>query len=249
MIFIYTIVSVLLISAVSLTGVFTLSLSTKNFKESSLFLVSFAVGGLFGDAFIHLLPEAFKSLNGSTVSILTISGILLFFVLEKFLRWQHCHNISCKEHSRSLRPVAIINLIGDFIHNFIDGALVAGSFLVSLPLGLTTALAVLLHEIPQEIGDFGILVHGGLSLKKALYLNFLTALSAIIGAILVLVIGANIEGLSLWLLPITAGGFIYIAGADLIPELHHETNTKNSIIQFSSIVLGILIMAVLKVFD
>lgn len=240
---IYSIVSVFLISLVSLIGVLALSLNRDRLAKLTLFLVSFAVGGLFGDAFIHLLPESFQELGTNlSVSLYVISGILIFFVLEKFLRWRHCHIPTSEEH---MHPLATINLVGDAVHNLIDGMLVGASYMVSLPIGIATTLAVIMHEIPQEVGDFGVLIHGGLSVKKALALNFLSALTAMLGVILAIVLGSEIEGFSLSLLPITAGGFLYIAGSDLIPELHHEVKVLRSLLQFVMILLGVGVMALL----
>jgi zinc and cadmium transporter len=201
------------------------------------------VGGLFGDAFIHLLPESFQELGTNlSVSLYVISGILIFFVLEKFLRWRHCHIPTSEEH---MHPLATINLVGDAVHNLIDGMLVGASYMVSLPIGIATTLAVIMHEIPQEVGDFGVLIHAGLSVKKALALNFLSALTAMLGVILAIVLGSEIEGFSLSLLPIAAGGFLYIAGSDLIPELHHEVKVLRSLLQFVMILLGVGVMALL----
>lgn len=240
---IYSIVSVFLISLVSLIGVLALSLNRDRLAKLTLFLVSFAVGGLFGDAFIHLLPESFQELGTNlSVSLYVISGILIFFVLEKFLRWRHCHIPTSEEH---MHPLATINLVGDAIHNLIDGMLVGASYMVSLPIGVATTLAVIMHEIPQEVGDFGVLIHAGLSVKKALALNFLSALTAMLGVILAIVMGSEIEGFSLSLLPIAAGGFLYIAGSDLIPELHHEVKVLRSLLQFVMILLGVGVMALL----
>lgn len=238
---IYSIVSVFLISLVSLIGVLVLSLNRDRLAKLTLFLVSFAVGGLFGDAFIHLLPESFQELGTNlSVSLYVISGILIFFVLEKFLRWRHCHIPTSEEH---MHPLATINLVGDAVHNLIDGMLVGASYMVSLPIGIATTLAVIMHEIPQEVGDFGVLIHAGLSVKKALALNFLSALTAMLGVILAIVLGSEIEGFSLSLLPIAAGGFLYIAGSDLIPELHHEVKVLRSLLQFVMILLGVGVMA------
>ena len=201
------------------------------------------MGGLFGDAFIHLLPESFQELGTNlSTSLYVISGILIFFVLEKFLRWRHCHIPTSEEH---MHPLATINLVGDAVHNLIDGMLVGASYMVSLPIGIATTLAVIMHEIPQEVGDFGVLIHGGLSVKKALALNFLSALTAMLGVILAIVLGSEIEGFSLSLLPIAAGGFLYIAGSDLIPELHHEVKVLRSLLQFVMILLGVGVMALL----
>lgn len=240
---IYSIVSVFLISLVSLIGVLALSLNRDRLAKLTLFLVSFAVGGLFGDAFIHLLPESFQELGTNlSVSLYVISGILIFFVLEKFLRWRHCHIPTSEEH---MHPLATINLVGDAVHNLIDGMLVGASYMVSLPIGIATTLAVIMHEIPQEVGDFGVLIHAGLSVRKALALNFLSALTAMLGVILAIVLGSEIEGFSLSLLPIAAGGFLYIAGSDLIPELHHEVKVLRSLLQFVMILLGVGVMALL----
>lgn len=212
-------------------------------RNITLFLVSFAVGALLGDAFIHLLPESFEQLGTSSVtSLYVILGILLFFVLEKFLRWRHCHIPTSKQH---VHPLATMNLVGDGIHNLIDGMLVGASYMVSFPIGLTTTLAVFLHEIPQELGDFGVLVHGGLTVKRALIFNLLSALIAVLGAVVSIVAGSQVQDFSLSLLPVTAGGFLYIAGSDLIPELHHEVKASTSLWQLILIVLGVAIMALL----
>ena len=243
----YTIVSVFLVSLISLVGIFTLSLNKDRLRKILIFLVSFAVGGLFGDALIHLVPESFERLGSNLItSICIISGILIFFSLEKFLRWQHCHIPG--DH---LHPVVSLNLVGDGMHNLIDGMIIAASFCVSIPIGITTTLAVILHEIPQEIGDFGILVSGGLTIRKALLFNFLSALLAMVGAILALIIGPYIKDFYLYLLPITAGGFLYIAGSDLIPELQHGSDVRlsTSLWQFLFIVFGIAVMASLIVLD
>jgi len=226
-----------------LVGVFTLSLKPERLAKITLFLVSFAVGGLFGDALIHLLPEAFGELGANlAVSLYVILGVLVFFVLEKFLRWRHCHIPTSEEH---MHPLVTINLVGDTVHNLIDGMLVGASYLVSVPIGVTTTLAVILHEIPQEVGDFGVLIHAGLSVKRALVFNLLSATTAILGAILAMIMGQQVQGFSLSLLPVTAGGFLYIAGSDLIPELHHEVDVKTSLLQFVLILLGVGIMALL----
>ncbi|MCK9614587.1 MAG: ZIP family metal transporter [Candidatus Omnitrophica bacterium] len=246
---VYSLVSVIIVSLISLIGVFTLSLKKNFLQKILLFLVSFAVGGLFGDAFIHLLPEAFKELGANlTTSLYIILGIVIFFILEKFIRWHHCH-VPASEHQ--LHPVVALNLLGDGVHNFIDGLIIGATYCVSIPLGVTTTLAVILHEIPQEIGDFGVLVHGGLSIKKALIFNFLSAATSILGAIVALSIGPHAKGFTTALVPITAGGFIYIAGSDLIPELHQGCDVKisSAALQFISLLLGVAMMAALVLLE
>jgi zinc and cadmium transporter len=246
-VWIYTIISVILVSLISLIGIFTLFLNKDMPKKMLLFLISFSVGGLFGDAFIHLLPESFEKLGANlTTSLYIVIGILIFFVLEKFIRWRHCHFTAPEECQR---PVAAMNLVGDSVHNLIDGMLIGASYTVSIPIGISTTLAIILHEIPQELGEFGVLVHSGLSVKKAIVLNFLSALTPILGAIISLFAGSHIEGYSSILLPITAGGFIYIAGSDLIPELQHECKLSTSVLQFISIILGVGIMALLVLLE
>jgi zinc and cadmium transporter len=175
-----------------------------------------------------------------------IIGLLLFFILEKFIHWRHCHIPTCKGHPH---PVATMNLFGDALHNLIDGMVIGASYLASIPLGITTTIAVVLHEIPQEISDFGVLVYGGFSKKKALMMNFFSALTSVLGAIVTFVIGSKISFFSTILVPITAGGFIYIAGSDLIPELHKEVNVSKSILQFLSIILGVGVMLALLLLE
>ncbi len=240
----YTILSVLGVSLLSLIGVFTLSLSKDRLNQMMHLLVSFAVGSLFGGAFIHLLPEIFsnESVNDIWTSLFLLSGILLFFVLEKFVRWRHCHDEDCEEHTQHLVPM---NLVGDSLHNFIDGILIAVAFQADIQLGFATTIAVALHELPQEIGDFGVLIQGGLTVKRALAYNLLTGLMGVVGAALALVIGSTAQGFVHALLPITAGGFIYIAGSDLIPELHRQQDPRKSIAQLFFMILGIAIMALL----
>jgi len=247
LIWFYALVSVIAISLISLIGVFLLAVNQKKLQKALLYLVSFAVGGLFGDAFLHLLPEAFSETDSFLfTSVLVLAGIILFFALEKFLRFRHCHDLECEGH---FKPVAAMNLIGDGAHNFLDGLIIGSSFLVSPALGLATTLAVFFHEIPQEIGDFGVLLHGGLKVKRALLFNFLSATLAIFGAIIALSIGQKSLLFNQMILPLSAGGFIYIAGSDLIPELHQEMNKKRSLGQFCALIFGIGIMVLLLIMD
>lgn len=239
-IWIYTLVSVLIVSVLSLIGAVVLILNQKSIKKLLIFMVSFAAGAMLGDVFLHMVPELAEE-NSLTIisSIYILSGILLFFVLEKIIHWRHCHLAAAKDHTHTL---AFMNLVGDAVHNFIDGVLIAGSFLLSVPVGIATTVAVILHEIPQEMGDFGILLHAGMKPKKALLFNFLSALTAVLGALIILFIGMSNENITHIIIPITIGGFIYIANADLIPELHKETKISISIFQLLSFVVGVSIM-------
>lgn len=246
-VWIYSIASVLIVSVVSLAGIVTLAIRQASRQKLVLALVSFAVGGLFGDAFIHILPESFEKLgSGMSTSLLIVTGIFIFFLLEKFLRWRHCHVVEGEGH---IHPMAMINLVGDAAHNFIDGLIIGVSYSVSIQLGITTTLAVLFHEIPQEMGDFGVLIHSGLSVPKAIAFNFLSALAAVVGTIAALSFGSMTAEFSYTLLPITAGGFIYLAGSDLIPELHHHADLKTSFMQLIMIALGIGAMAGLRLMN
>jgi len=242
-IWLYSIVSVIIVSLISLIGVLTLAFSVKKLKKILLFLVSFAAGALLAGAFVHLLPEAIEEYGlGVNIAIYTLIGIVAFFIIEKFIHWRHCHIPASKEH---VHPFAYTNLVGDGVHNFVDGLVIGASYLVSIPLGITTTVAIILHEIPQEIGDFGVLVHGGFTRKKALMLNLFTALTAVAGVIISLLIGTKIQNYTLFLLPFTAGGFIYIAGSDLIPELHKEVKPLRSLFQLIALLLGMGVMFLL----
>lgn len=245
-IWLYTLISVILLSVTSLVSGLVILFKEEKFRKISLLMVSFAVGALFGDVFIHILPESFAKSGGSLlVSLYVVAGILIFFVLEKFVRWRHCHLPISEKH---YHPLVSMNLVGDGMHNLIDGMLIGASYIVSIPIGIATTLAIILHEIPQELGDFSILIHTGLSAKKALFFNFLLSLAGIFGAIISLFIGERIGGYASALLPITAGGFLYIAGSDLIPELHHDVKIKTSLLQLALIILGVGVMGLLLYF-
>jgi zinc and cadmium transporter len=246
-IYLYAFISVLIVSLISLVGVFSLSLNGEVIKKYINIFISLAVGALLGDAFIHLIPEAFESSHSPILaSLLIIIGILLFFVIEKFLHWHH-HGEDKDEPN--IHPVGKLIIFTDGFHNLIDGIVIGVSFLVSVPVGIATALAIVLHEIPQEIGDFAVLIHSGYTKKMALCFNFLSALMAFIGLIIALIFGGVAETFTLWALPIAAGGFIYVAVADLIPELHKTQKLKNSIFQFLIIVIGILSMVALTLLE
>ncbi|UCF07554.1 MAG: ZIP family metal transporter, partial [Thermoplasmata archaeon] len=202
-----------------------------------------SAGALLGDAFIHLLPEAVEEGGfGLAVSMSILAGIIIFFVLEKLIYWRHCHILTTDEH---IHTFTYMNLIGDGVHNFIDGMIVAGSYMTSISLGFITTFAVILHEVPQEIGDFSVLVYGGFSKSKALFYNIMAALGAVVGAVLMLIIGSQVSHLSGFLVPFTAGGFIYIAGTDLIPELKKEAKLGASAVQMTALVMGVMVMLLL----
>lgn len=244
---IYSLGSAGIISLISLVGILTIMIGVKALDRIIPLLISFAVGGLFGNALVHLLPEAFaNSESPALVSSYVILGILIFFILEKFLHWHHEHHT---QSVNPVHPVAYINLVSDGLHNLLDGLIIGAAYLVSIPIGISTSVAVALHEVPQEQGDFGILIHAGFSPRRALLMNFLSAILAIVGVIVSLSVGPMIGDYTQFMLPLSAGAFIYIAGSDLIPELHHEHDVRGSIAQFAMVVLGLGLMYLLLLLE
>ena len=246
-VWLYSLLSVVVVSLISLIGVIVLAIKQDILNRIVFVLVSLAVGALFGDTLIHLLPEAYASFDSQlTVAYLVMVGFLIFFLVEKYLHWHHHHD---EESGIHIHPVGYVSLVADGIHNFIDGVLIGVSYLVSIPLGVATTIAVVMHEIPQEIGDFGVLISAGFTRKKALFLNFATGLTAILGTVLALVFGSRLETLAAYAIPLTAGGFLYIAAVDLLPPLHKETRPYRSLMQLLAIVAGVAIMAWLKIHE
>jgi len=243
-VWLYSLISVFIVSLISLIGVFVVSIKLKKLKKILLFLVSFSAGVLLGGAFIHLLPEASEKQGFNlNISLMVLGGMVIFFFLEKIICWRHCHVPSSKSHPHSL---GMMNLVGDGLHNFIDGIIISAAFMVDVSLGIVTTTAVLFHEIPQEIGDFSVLIYAGYSKGKALAFNFISSLFAILGAVFTLLAGNRISGLVDFLVPLAAGGFIYIAAADLIPELKKEQRLGKSLLQLASLLAGILLMLLIK---
>lgn len=238
----YPFFAVFIISFISLFCFLIFSFfKTSSYRLSSYF-ISLAVGCLLGDAFFHLIPQSIAGINNNFLfSLLLTFGFSLFFLIEKFFFWHHCHDSDCHP-----APIAALSFIGDTVHNFIDGLLIASSFSISPSLGFSTTLAVFLHEIPQEISDFGILIHQGFSLKKSLVFNLLSSVSAFAGVIFVFIVGTSFSQFSTFLLPVTAGGFIYLAATDLLPSLHHHSSTSSiSFFQSLLIFLGVFLMSLL----
>jgi len=231
----------ILVSLISLIGIFTLGMKTKVFDNILVLLVGFAAGGLIGSAFLHLLPEAVEKRGCNFVFLFALIGFTIFFLMERYFYWRHCHEGVCDIHT-----FTYLNLIGDGLHNFMDGLIIAASFATSFKLGTVTTLAVIFHEIPQEIGDFGILVYGGLSKSRALLFNFICALTSVLGAIVGYILSSVIGDISIFLISFTAGGFIYIAASDLIPELHKEKNIRRANAAFIAFILGLIFMVLIK---
>ncbi|HLC50390.1 MAG TPA: ZIP family metal transporter [Candidatus Nanoarchaeia archaeon] len=239
-------IAVIAVSLVSILGLF-IFYKQKSFNKMLFLLVSFAAGTMIGVAFLDLLPEVIEEGFSESIPLLIIGGILSFFVLEKFLHWHHHH--AHEEHDE-VHTFTYLNLVGDAIHNFLDGAVIAISFMAGTSLGIATTIAILAHEIPQEIADFSVLIYGGFSKMKALVYNFLTALTAVLGAMLTYFFSSLVESSHIYIASLAIGGFIYIAGTDLIPEIHKEKDVKKSSLQLLMMVLGIaLIWFVGKVFE
>ena len=243
----YIIVSTFLISLIAFIGAVILFLKEELLNKILLILVSFAAGALIGSAFLHLIPEAIEEVGIEEESLLRVFlyllfGFCAFFILENFIKWHHHH---VKDHPE-VKSFSYLILISDGVHNFIDGLIIAGSFIISVPLGIVTALAVALHEIPQEIGDFGILIYSGFEKVKALFLNFLSAITIIFGGIFGFLLSEKMGDSMIFLLPFAAGSFIYIACSDLIPEIKHKVSPQKSLIHFFVFLLGIGIMLLIK---
>ena len=237
--YLYIFGSVLVVSFISLVGVIALGLNEKRLRLILAYLVSFSAGALLGDVFIHLLPEMSEAGFGVPEGFYFLIGIVVFFILERFILWHHSHGT----HDESIHSSVYLTTIGDSLHNFIDGMVIAASFMVDVNLGIATTLAVIFHEIPQEIGQFAILLHGGWSKTKAIWYNFLSALTSVAGAAVVVLFARNIEEAPSFLLAFAGASFIYIALSDIVPELHREKSNKKSVIQFICLLLGIGLMA------
>jgi zinc and cadmium transporter len=238
-IWLYAIGSVLLISVISLIGLFTIWFTTSMGRKILVMLVGLSAGALLGDVFIHLLPELVENCGFNlNTSLYILGAIMVFFILENYLHWHHHHG-SGEAGEHATHPFVYNNLIGDGVHNLIDGLIIGGAYLIDINLGIATTIAVAFHEIPQEIGDFGVLVYGGFSKAKALFFNFISALTALVGVVIALTFGTSEKTLS-FLAALAIGSFLYIASADLIPQIHKEKH--KSIAHVASFALGIALM-------
>lgn len=229
-------------SLVALVGAITLGWSAKTLGRILHVLVGFSAGALLAGAFFHLIAESLEEMPAMDSFYLVFAGFILFFVLERFLHWHHCHEGKCDVHSFSY-----LILFGDALHNFIDGLIIAASFLVDAGIGFVATLAVISHELPQELGNYGVLVYGGFERKKALMYNLFAQMTSIVGGITgFFFLGTS--GIAMWLLPFAAGGFIYIGASDLIPELHKQPSMKKAMGAFVSFLIGIAFMIAIKLF-
>ena len=234
--------STFLISLIAWVGALVLFLKEELLDKILLVLVALSAGGLIGGAFLHLLPEAISKVEATSSATLNLFsylllGFCLFFVLEQFIKWCHEHY---SIHQR--KPVSYLVLISDLVHNFIDGLVIAGSFIVGYPVGVVTTFAIALHEIPQEIGDFGVLIYGGFRKSRALIWNYISAITVIFGGIAGYYLSTLLKGSAVLLLPFAAGNFIYIAASDLIPEIKHGEDVRRNLVHFFTFLIGILLM-------
>ncbi len=237
----WIILATLVDGLVALVGVFTLGMRKKLFDMLVFLLVAFSAGALLGGAFFHLLVESVDQIALNAALVYLILGFALFFVLEKVLLWRHCHEGKCDVH-----PFTYLILFGDGVHNFIDGLVIAASFLVSVPFGIVSTMLILSHEIPQELGDFGVLVYGGIEKRTALLYNLAAQLTCVLGG-LAGYFGLQAAGGAMApLLAFAAGGFIYIAASDLIPELHKEEEMSKAANAFAVFLVGVALMLVMK---
>lgn len=243
--FIWAIGASVAVSLISLIGIFALILKEKFLEKILVALIGFSAGGLIGGAFLHILPESLETNpNIQQVFLFVILGFICFFILERYFHWRHCHEGACEVHA-----FTYLNLLGDGIHNFTDGLMIGASFVVGVQFGILTTMIIIFHEIPQEIGDFGVLVYGGFSKPKALFCNFIIALTCVLGVLIGYPLSEKIKSFPNYLLPIVAGGFIYIAACDLIPEIHKQKGAKRGLFSLIAFVLGIIFILLARNFD
>lgn len=232
--------SAILDALLGFVGVFSLWISKQDMKKLAGVLTAFAAGSLLGGAFIHLLPESMEGLPVDEVLLLALGGFVLFIFLEVYVHWHHCKD--CDIH-----PFSYVVLAGDAVHNFLGGLVLAASYFVSIPLGIATLIAIIAHELPQQLGIFGVLIKGGVERNKAILYSFASQSTIVLGALIGYLLSGTIEGIAMFLVPFAAGNFIYIAAADLIPEMHKSEGLdaiKNIIVFF----LGVGMMWALKIY-
>ena len=241
------ILSTFLVSLIALIGIILAPIKLEKLKKVLIYFVSFSAGALFGGAFFHLLPEIVEEVGFTFyVSSLVLLGIILFFIIEKIIHWHHNLAPYEKEHAS---PLAIMSLVGGSFHNLLDGLVIGASFLVNIPTGIAITTAIALHKVPKEMGWFGLLVHGGFSKFKAITFSYLSSIFTIIGAVMALLVSNYVENIQFFIIPVSVGGFIYLAGSDLIPELHKEPGLRKALLQLIAMLAGIAVMALLLLLE
>ena len=251
---VYILISVFIVSLISIIFAIPLLIKKKISNKTLLFLLSVSVGVLLSTVFMVLLPEVFAHDHTSPdhaleSSLYILLGFLVMFIMEKMVHFHHnkkCERDSCGHgHAYNL---ALVNLIGDGIHNFIDGLVIAGSYAVNIALGITTTISIIFHEIPQEIADFGILLYSGLSKKKALIFNFLSGVTAILGAIVGIFLIGRLHSFTEFMIPFAAGNFVYIAASNLVPQLHRQCKFKDTLLHVLAMLIGIGIIVLVTLY-
>lgn len=232
------ITATLIVSSGSLIGVFLISIKPAILNKILLPLVSLSAGTMLGAAFLHQLPESIELLGDHLPFNIALASFVTFFLLERFLHWRHCHD----EQHLTKHTIGTMNLIADGVHNFLDGLLIAASFATGEALGVVAVLAIALHEIPQELGDFGVLLHSGFTRTKAIIANVAVSLTAVVGGVLGFYLSTSSSVFASYLIPVAAGGFIYIAAADLVPELKGSRSTRKIIATIIMFMVGIFLM-------
>jgi zinc and cadmium transporter len=229
----------LLMSVIALSGSITLILKEKTLKKILLPLVAFAAGSLIGGALFHMLPIAIKQINNTHLVFLFVAfGLVVFLALEQFMHWHHCHRATINHKE----PATYLILIADGLHNFLGGLAVGGVFLVDIQLGITAWFAAAMHEIPQELGDFAVLVNGGWKKGKALLFNLISGLTFLVGGIVVYFASTQFDVNTDYLIAFGAGNFIYIAASDLIPQINKEESLKNNLIHYGAFIAGLTLL-------
>ena len=254
LVILYSLGSVVAVSLISFLGIIFFLFDESIIRKSLLYFVGISTGALLGDVFIHIVPELAQKPDSFVQNLyILLGGILFSFMLEKFIHWRHCHVLPTNshegQHDHHNHPTGIMNLVGESMHNLIDGIVIASGFLASIPIGLSTTLAVILHEMPHEIGNVAVLLHVGYPKKKAFFFNFLSASASVFGALIVLVSAQVSSVVSEVMLPFAAGNLLYIAGSDLIPELHKETKLKQGFLQLLCIIIGMALMYGVKMME
>lgn len=241
---VYVLLATSTMSLLSISGGILLFLKTNLFERLLKPLVAFSAGTLLGAAFLHLIPEALSGAPSPiVVFIWLLAGYLLFLIMEQVFNYQHHH--TSRDRSAGKRPVTYLLIFADSIHNFVDGMAIAGSFLISPQAGLITAVAAAAHEIPQELGDFSVLVYGGWERRKALLFNFISSLTVVAGGLVVLLLAQTIN--TSILLPFAAGNFLYIAASDLIPEIQRGGQAHERFTRVAAFLLGLLLLLIVKI--
>ena len=238
------VIATFIVSLFSLSGIFALSLNEERLHSILFFLIAFSAGSIFGAAMFDLLPEAVELVDEHVVFPYIAFGYLAFYFLERFIYWYHGHghHEDMEFEVEETKGFAYLNLLGDGVHNFIDGMVIAASFTVSFQVGLVATIAVIFHELPQEMGDYGILVYAGFDRVRALVLNFAVALCVVVGGVFATFFLETVESLSGLLIAFSAGAFLYLAASELVPELQHERDFRRSLIQFGVFILGMALI-------